>query len=65
VGHLAKVYGHIPYAATADFFNREASTLAKDIRAFEATLLKSPQERKRLELLTIKLIESNTPSIHA
>jgi hypothetical protein len=65
VGHLAKVYGRIPYAATADFFNREASTLAKDIRQFETILRQSHRERKRLELLKTKLMGSNTPSNHA
>lgn len=46
VGHLGKVYGRIPFPATSDFFLRDASTLTKDIRAFEAVLLESRKERE-------------------
>jgi putative transposase len=46
VGHLAKTYGRIPYAATAAFFNREPSTLARDIRRLESLL---PQKRSLRE----------------
>jgi hypothetical protein len=63
VGYLAKVYGRIPYARTAEFFNRETSTLSKDIRALERILQASTQERKRLDLLAASLLQSNNPSI--
>ncbi len=66
IGYLAKVYGRIPYVTTAKFFNRDASTLAKDIRAFEAALREYPHERERLHRLTTRLIgPQNNPSLHA
>jgi REP element-mobilizing transposase RayT len=65
IGHLAKVYGRIPYTTTADFFNRDASTLAKDIRAFEALLQRTPSEREHLERLKTRLIgPSDNPYLH-
>jgi putative transposase len=66
VGHLAKLYGRISYATTAEFFNRDASTLAKDIRAFESLLLQSAKEREHVERFATKLIgTSSNPCFHA
>jgi chromosomal replication initiation ATPase DnaA len=66
VGYLAKVYGRISYATTARFFNRDASTLAKDVRSFEDVLRISPQEREHMKRLAAKLLRtSDTPCFHA
>ena len=41
VGYVGMLCGRIPYRRTADFFRRDGSTLARDIRSFEAKLLES------------------------
>jgi len=55
VGHLARAYGRTPYAKTAEFFNRDPSTLSRDIRAFEASLIRSRDLRAKLTRLADRL----------
>lgn len=55
VGYLARTYGRTPYARTADFFNRDPSTLSRDIRAFEASLTHDRGLRAKLSKLANRL----------
>lgn len=55
VGHLCKTYGRVPYAKTAEYFHRDASTLARDIRGLEAGLSRSPALREKLGRLAKQL----------
>ena len=55
VGHLARAYGRIPYSDTAEFFNRDPSTLSRDIRRFESSLASSRELRAKISRLADKL----------
>jgi REP element-mobilizing transposase RayT len=57
-GYLGKTCGRIPYVRTAAFFNRDGSTLAKDILRLEGLLLTSPKLRRRAAELSQRLIEN-------
>lgn len=53
VGHIGMLYGRIPYRQTADFFRRDGSTLARDIRSFEIKL----QDSKALKSQLARVVE--------
>lgn len=55
VGHLGKTYAGIPYARTAKYFHRDASTLTRDIRRFETALHDSAELRRRVSGLVARL----------
>ena len=55
VGYLARAYGRTPYAWTVNFFNRDPSTLSRDIRAFEASLTRDRGRRAKLRKLADRL----------
>lgn len=55
IGHLGKTYAGIPYARTAKYFHRDASTLTRDIRRFESDLQGSPELRRRVSGLVSRL----------
>ena len=48
VGHLARANGRIPYSDTAEFFNRDPSTISRDIRRFESSLASSRELRAKI-----------------
>ncbi|MGH9317089.1 MAG: transposase, partial [Thermoanaerobaculia bacterium] len=53
VGHLGMIYARIPYCRTAEFFRRDGSTLARDIRGFEQKL----RETKALRSSLARIVE--------
>ncbi len=55
VGHLARATGRIPYSDTAEFFNRDPSTISRDIRRFESSLAKSRELRAKVNRLADRL----------
>ena len=57
--YLGKLCGRIPYSRAADFFNRDGSSIAKDVLAFEQTLRRSKKLRDQIDTLARRLI---TPS---
>lgn len=66
-GHLLKSHGCVSYASTAEFFHRDPSTLARDIRRLEASLAASRALRERVLRLAARAIDSetNSTSTHA
>jgi hypothetical protein len=55
VGHLVRAYGRIPYSDSAEFFNRDPSTLSRDIRRFESSLASSRELRAKISRLADEL----------
>jgi chromosomal replication initiation ATPase DnaA len=55
VGHLGMIYGRIPYCRTAEFFRRDGSTLARDIRSFEDSLSRTKALRSSIARIVDQL----------
>ena len=54
--HLGKTVGRIPYARTAQYLNRDGSTLTWDVRRLEELLRKSPSLRFEVNRLAGSLM---------
>ena len=54
VGYLAKLHGRIAYSRTAEYFNRDGSTVSKDVRHFEQALRDSGALQREVAVLSSK-----------
>ena len=57
--YLGRLCGRIPYARTAAYFNRDGSSVAKDVRALDQALRDSRSLRDQLASLARQLIKSS------
>jgi hypothetical protein len=48
---LGKLCGRIPYSKTAAFFNRDSSSIAKDVLTFDLALRHSTKTREQADAL--------------
>jgi transposase len=56
--YLGKLYGRIPYARAAEFFNRNGASIARDVLALDHSLRDSKQLRSRIDNLARSLIRT-------
>ena len=65
--YLGKLCGRIAYSRTAEFFNRDASTIAKDVLALDRSLRQSRRLHYEIEVLPRRLGRSSSlmPDIQA
>jgi chromosomal replication initiation ATPase DnaA len=54
--YLGKLCGRIPYAKTAAFFNRDGSSIAKDVLVLDRSLRDSKKLRDEIDTLARRLI---------
>ena len=59
VAYLAKLHGRIPFAHVAEYFNRGATTMSKDVRRLEEAMRDSAVVRKRVAALS-RALGNNT-----
>ena len=57
--YLGKLYGRIPYSRTAEFFNRDGSSIARDVLALDQSLQDSKKLRSRVDDLARSLINAS------
>ena len=57
--YLGKLCGRIPYSKTAAFFNRDGSSIAKDVLTFDQALRHSKKIRDQVEALARRLITTS------
>jgi REP element-mobilizing transposase RayT len=57
---LGKLCGRIPYSKTAAFFNRDASSIAKDVFTFDLALRHSKKIREQVDALANRLIKTSS-----
>jgi chromosomal replication initiation ATPase DnaA len=53
--YLGKLYGRIPYARTAEFFNRSGASIARDVLALDQSLRDSKELQSRIDNLARSL----------
>jgi REP element-mobilizing transposase RayT len=53
--YLGRLYGRIPYARAAEFFNRDGASIARDVLALDQSLRDSKQLRSRIDNLARSL----------
>jgi chromosomal replication initiation ATPase DnaA len=58
--YLAKLCGRIPYSRTAAFFNRDGSSIAKDVLTFDQVLRDSSKIRLQVDTLARRLIRTSS-----
>jgi chromosomal replication initiation ATPase DnaA len=58
--YLGRLCGQIPYARTAAYFNRDGSSVAKDVRALDQALRNSKSLRGHLDSLARRLIRPSS-----
>ncbi len=58
--YLGKLCGRIPYARTASFFNRDGSSIAKDVLALDRSHRGSKKIRGEIESLARRLVRSSS-----
>jgi hypothetical protein len=49
--YLGKIYGRIPYSRTAEFFNRDGASIARDVLALDRSLRDSKELQSRIDNL--------------
>ncbi len=57
--YLGKLCGRIPYARAADYFNRDASSVAKDVLRFDQALRVSGALRHQVDVLARRLTRTS------
>jgi len=57
--YLGRLCGQIPYARTVAYFNRDGSSVAKDVRALDQDLRHSKSLRGQLDCLARRLITTS------
>ena len=57
--YLGKLCGRIPYARTAEYFNRDPSSVAKDVLALEEALRESRSVREQVDRLARSLVKGS------
>jgi hypothetical protein len=58
--YLGKLCGRIPYSRTAAYFNRDASSVAKDVLRFDQALRSSKKLRSQTDALAHHLIKASS-----
>jgi len=58
--YLAKLYGRIPFAQTAEFFNRSGASIARDVLHLDQSLRGSKELQRRLDNLARRLIKTES-----
>jgi putative transposase len=58
--YLGKLCGRIPYSKTAAFFNRDGSSIAKDVFTFDQVLRHSKKIREQVDALAHRLIRTSS-----
>jgi transposase len=54
--YLGKLYGRLPYSRTAEFFNRDGASNARDVLALDQSLRDSKELQRRIDNLARRLI---------
>ena len=57
--YLGKLYGRIPYSRTAEFFNRDGATIARDALALDRSLRDSKKLRSKIDTLARSLLRAS------
>lgn len=58
--YLGRLCGRIPYSRTATYFNRDASTVAKDVFKFDQTLRTTRKLREQVDAIARRLIRPSS-----
>jgi len=58
--YLGKLYGRIPYSRTAEFFNRDGASIARDVLALDQSLRDSKELQRRIDKLARSLTKTRS-----
>jgi hypothetical protein len=58
VAAKCELYGRIPYARTAEFFNRDGASIARDVLALDQSLRDSKELQSRIDNLARSLTKT-------
>jgi hypothetical protein len=56
--YLGKLYGRIPFARTAEFFNRSGASIARDVLHFDQSLRDPEELQRRIDNLARRLTKT-------